>query len=431
MNNEPPTPPAAPCTGADDEASKHDLFVESVDNAELLLGYVNRNGIDVDSKVVVAVTAARDLVREAKHDPAQEQALYEAYRTLAKLVAPVSVASLRDSLDVFGLLRKRWGFFGERVRCSLATIACRRQKAWAFVALILLVLVQSYWVVGNNLVESIPNLRRNVPKQAAESGNTAGTDKGTASTTKAVTVAPAATPAPATPAPTQPTAAASATSPQSGDSGNGPLVMVSPENTQTLIDPLTGFPVFSFWNPAAAGGSKSGEDGNQITDRVKELSRGLLLIRWGKPWKRLITSAETQKLIDQEGLKENALIAVASGHVLDILQYYILPLLYGWLGAMAFVVRALAREARDRTYRAENDLAYRMRIYLGVLSGLAIGWFFTPDNTARGAQISSLPPFALAFVAGYSVDLLFTVMDKLLTAFSSQPNPSTQKQPNP
>lgn len=331
----------------------NELLTESVSNAELLLAYVNRNGIEIDSDTVQSVVTARGLLRQDGLAGAEEKALYDSYRKLAKLVAPVSVASLHDSLDSFGLERQRWIFFGKEIQISYATIACKVQKTWAFFALILLVLVQSYWVVGNNLVEGIPGLRKS---------------------------------------PQKPPTAVEA----------------------TTIPPATPPPAKVGANEGAAVNNATNLDEND-----KAASRAILLMVWSRPWDWVVKGDYTEELLKSENINTRPLTAVAATHVLDILQFYILPLLYGWLGAMAFVIRTLSREARERTYRTENDLAYRLRIYLGVLSGLAIGWFFKPSET-NGAEISSLPPFALAFIAGYSVDLLFTLMDKLLTAFSSQ-----------
>jgi len=54
---------------------------------------------------------------------------------------------------------------------------------------------------------------------------------------------------------------------------------------------------------------------------------------------------------------------------------------------------------------------------LGALGGLAIGWFYKPEAGNIG---SSLSPFALAFLAGYSVEVLFFAMDKFVFAFSGK-----------
>jgi hypothetical protein len=102
--------------------------------------------------------------------------------------------------------------------------------------------------------------------------------------------------------------------------------------------------------------------------------------------------------------------------VLGVFQGYLLPLLYGLTGAAAYVVRTLALETRERLYRRENGSAYALRLFLGALAGLAIGWFLKPEAVSGFNAIS---PFALAFVAGYSVDLLFTLLDKIVNTFSA------------
>jgi hypothetical protein len=71
---------------------------------------------------------------------------------------------------------------------------------------------------------------------------------------------------------------------------------------------------------------------------------------------------------------------------LAVLQGYLLPLLYGWIGATAYVVRSLSREARERLYRRENDTAYTLRIFLGSLAGLAIGWFLKPEDVTASTR---------------------------------------------
>jgi len=72
-----------------------------------------------------------------------------------------------------------------------------------------------------------------------------------------------------------------------------------------------------------------------------------------------------------------------------------------------------------------------LRILLGVVAGLAIGWFFKPSGVEVNG-VGLVSPFALAFVAGYSVELLFTAMDRIEAAFSGRDpktvGPGTQPQ---
>jgi hypothetical protein len=109
--------------------------------------------------------------------------------------------------------------------------------------------------------------------------------------------------------------------------------------------------------------------------------------------------------------------------ILDFLAAYLLPALYGLLGACAFVLRQLSADlSRDfSTLRFAHDsrVRYSLRLNIGVLAGLAVGWFIDP--TQEGSVVANLSPLALAFVAGYGSDLLFAVLDRIVNAFSSQP----------
>jgi hypothetical protein len=85
------------------------------------------------------------------------------------------------------------------------------------------------------------------------------------------------------------------------------------------------------------------------------------------------------------------------------LSAYILPLFYGALGAFAFILRKL------------SDPATKMRLNVGALAGLAVGWFINGNSPGFG----SFSPLALAFVAGYAVDPFFSALDKVAATFGS------------
>lgn len=101
--------------------------------------------------------------------------------------------------------------------------------------------------------------------------------------------------------------------------------------------------------------------------------------------------------------------------ILNVLQTYLLPLLYGTLGACTYILRSLINEIEHVTYTQTSNTKYLLRFQLGAVAGLAIGWFASTTSSA----FASISQLALAFVAGYSVDLLFALMDKILSAFSS------------
>jgi hypothetical protein len=114
----------------------------------------------------------------------------------------------------------------------------------------------------------------------------------------------------------------------------------------------------------------------------------------------------------------NSVFVATARLKLEILSKYILPLLYGLLGAFAFVLRDIAREVQAETYSRSADVGYTLRIFLGLVAGLSVAWFIQPPGT--GSVLATISPLALSFVAGYSVDLLFTAMDRIVGAFSSR-----------
>jgi len=90
-------------------------------------------------------------------------------------------------------------------------------------------------------------------------------------------------------------------------------------------------------------------------------------------------------------------------------------MLYGLLGACAFVLRKLSDETDQLTYAYDARARYTLRLNIGLLAGLAVGWFTKPTDPS----VASLSPFALAFVAGYGNELFFVFLDKFVHAFVS------------
>jgi len=102
---------------------------------------------------------------------------------------------------------------------------------------------------------------------------------------------------------------------------------------------------------------------------------------------------------------------LSADFILISLQHYLLPLLYGLLGAFIYVLRDLLREIRQLTYTFDSEIRYRLRLTLGALAGMIIGWFLKAEEAGA---VASLSPMAMAFLMGYNVDVLFALMDKLI-----------------
>lgn len=97
---------------------------------------------------------------------------------------------------------------------------------------------------------------------------------------------------------------------------------------------------------------------------------------------------------------------------------WILPFLYGVLGACIYLMRS---QLSTRTATITSIPAV-LRIALGGVAGIVIGWFGATGNTSSVVAASSLP-FALAFMAGFSIDVLFSLLDRFNRAITEQVKP--------
>jgi len=99
---------------------------------------------------------------------------------------------------------------------------------------------------------------------------------------------------------------------------------------------------------------------------------------------------------------------------------YLLPVLYGALGTCAFILRSLYAQMLDRSFDPRRSGEFVVRLFLGMLSGVTVQWVFVRDGQAMP---DGATPLVLAFLAGYSVELLFTGMDRLLAAVTGRLRP--------
>lgn len=96
---------------------------------------------------------------------------------------------------------------------------------------------------------------------------------------------------------------------------------------------------------------------------------------------------------------------------LDLYSSWVLPMLYGALGSIVFLFRNLGNVRTPDLNSAECFL----RISLGAVAGVAVGWFsHAPDQHQLDVATA---PLALAFIAGFSTDVFFALIDKAIDSF--------------
>jgi hypothetical protein len=100
-----------------------------------------------------------------------------------------------------------------------------------------------------------------------------------------------------------------------------------------------------------------------------------------------------------------------------ILLQFVLPILLGIIGAIAYVLRSTSEQIKNSTFSTTSPIRNLVRIMLGALMGVVIGLFGGLSN-----QIS-LPPLAMAFLAGYGVEAVFSVFDGFIERLRNPASP--------
>lgn len=101
-----------------------------------------------------------------------------------------------------------------------------------------------------------------------------------------------------------------------------------------------------------------------------------------------------------------------------LVSLYISPFTYGALGAGVHILRVTEKHLRLRTFDTRRVVQHRNRLVLGTLSGGVIVMFVTTGSVAD--TTTKLTGAAAGFLAGYSVDFLFAILDRILAAVVPQ-----------
>jgi hypothetical protein len=105
----------------------------------------------------------------------------------------------------------------------------------------------------------------------------------------------------------------------------------------------------------------------------------------------------------------------------------LLPVLYGFLGAIASVVRTLSRRMRLSLLSPRDLHLTLQQLAQGTLIGACISLFITvPGHDSAGASLLgpvALSSSAIAFVAGFGVDAVFQALDALIRRLFNLPPP--------
>lgn len=100
-----------------------------------------------------------------------------------------------------------------------------------------------------------------------------------------------------------------------------------------------------------------------------------------------------------------------AGLIAGVILSFLLPILFGMIGAVTFVIRTMSDQIKSSTFSTTSPIRHLMRVTLGALAGVVVGLF-----SNLSSQVT-LPPLAIAFLAGYGVEALFSMSDGFIAKF--------------
>ena len=440
---------------------------QAVREIDLLLAYASQRGIYIEKATIDSLTLARRQfdAGATSVDAAVESGFWLAYQELANAIDPVSVVSIKANSKQFGRVARTFFLFPRPV--SLARLAVRRYQRVSIAALIVLLIVQVYAGIGARLLndfeakeleqfkaqqeldQALLNVARpGTPAERQQRAALAADFKNRATVLEdqlesrrelinwwnffynfmELGIGPsdstlAGSDSPADEAPTIDGIA----TPREDD----------PRLETTLTTPAASEQTASTTDAGSSDPSLRATDGTTVTSPQDELR---MLAGQATETERIpetapaVTPAEMARpaaartaigLADRrEKIRLKTQITVGR-IILEALNVYLLPLIYGLLGACAYVLRRLSLQIREYQYSPDSEVRLQLRLYLGALSGFAIAWFIN-DSTTPGL-LQTITPLALAFIGGYSVEVVFAAMDNLVNTFS---NVSSDKHSN-
>lgn len=376
---------------------------QAVRDAHYLLAYAVQSKLNLADDVMEALIRAKNVLHQDAWTPEEEVNFWNAFTTLNAQVKPVTVQSLKSVRPAPDT--PSWLQFMTRANFFLLFYGIL-----TLMILVVLFVFHVYWFIGNNLLQKIDELqskRMEITRleSAVLEQNGSRND-----------------------------------SSEENNSPNTPFTQAIARLDRQLRANYVGLVKWSgywkMWLPdeTTFEGKNVLLNEELIQTELSRLQRkidtdtGLLknaredqqaIIR-----QRINTHQHEQFRLEKELYEEHrkyqsVISKLPSEFVLEVLQSYILPLLYGLLGAAIFVLRSATQEIEQVTYRMGSDIRYELRLALGALGGLAIGWFLVPEELS--SFLRTVSPLALSLLVGYNIELLFSVMDSFIDKISQQP----------
>ncbi len=358
------------------------FLTEALKNAELLLEYSAKHGLKVKEEWVSVVIASRRAEQQGEWTSELEIKFWIVYKELSALAKPVSVESLK-SLSV--RTYENPGFVHKALRIkrrpASSTISVRNYLILALIFIVILLLIQVFSLKGTTLLNSIEKNKariNQIEKRKLELRLMLKSDE---------------------------------------NNERAKLERYSLESESSRLD-------------------------QEIASSIELLRPWVLTVRsivsFGQnPVPEYLRDEKTEAKVMKANMRSsgpgfgppsgsrpennmnNMIAAVQEAqNFTQIIQLYILPLLYGLIGGFVFVLRGLAYDIKNRVFSAYSNVKYALRVNLGALAGIIVGLLWSDIESTQITFFESFSTGAIAFIAGYGVEYVLNGLDNLIANFS-------------
>ncbi|MCR9212483.1 MAG: hypothetical protein NXI13_02095 [Proteobacteria bacterium] len=376
---------------------KH-ILRTAIANSRLLIMAAAERGHAIEESVLRVIFDTDEAFQEGGLSNPQKIAFWQTYEQLSSLLDPITIDSIRATYnlqpDKEGFI---WLFLG-KLNISFSQKCIFGYKLLSTLTLVALIILQVYWSIGHSLVRDIKiqsdeifSLEKQI--RSLETEESAKTK----STSTALSIKEN---------------IAKTISSSTHKTLHRTTVEIELGGIDSKLEEL-----FS-WREANFG---------QLAN-WNHLWGAALIIK-EQPWER--TSYQELPKESQQHIQ-----FLSALYVLNAISQYFLPILYGLLGATFYVLRQLPREIANLTFSVNSQIEYSLRITQGPLAGIMASFLFSTDDTNVHSIVSEsaltsatnledyafshLGPLATAFLAGYSVELVFKAVDKVISMVTSK-----------
>ncbi|MBE7637648.1 hypothetical protein GUA87_12405 [Sneathiella sp. P13V-1] len=353
-----------------DEASIEKLNLSTAfQNIRLIVISSSENSIHLNKEDLYILIKAQKKYEDGSLTPEEEVEFWIAYRQVSAQLKPITISSIKANFES-GVAQSKFFIPFIYDKRPLSRKCASNYKLLSLVTLVLLIGIQIYWYIGWTLTNDISAQANSVLKMQRQLAQIESEYEASKAVSERV---------------------------------------VPDARVQQIAELRQRIKEHSDWKDAA---SNHLENWNEVWSNLDLLTL--------QPWQvdqYLTLPEEVQRRIQ----------FVAADNILAAITSYILPILYGLIGACFYILRQLPKEIENLTFSMNSYIEYSLRMAQGPLAGMMVSFFFASEDADPATitnsiqthsvetNLSTLSPLALAFLAGYSVEFIFKLIDRMLS----------------